>query len=144
MEDNMEKRKSNNREVGSPIIGLVLSIIIVSCNSNNSAIEVNRSAPENVLRSYFDAWEKGEWEVQLSMMDEKYIDMAPEPVKKLNVISINPISATTKEDSSYRVIFDIEVVGNGVSMRTGRYDWNYYLRWNEIRKSWLIINYGVG
>jgi hypothetical protein len=144
VKENMENKKSSKKVIELTIIGLIFSLIIVSCISNKETIEVNRSDPENVLRAYFDAWEKGEWEVQLSMMDEKYKGMAPEPVNKLNIISINPITSNTKEDNNYRVIFDIEVVGGGVSMNTGRYDWNYYLRWNEIRKSWLIINYGVG
>jgi hypothetical protein len=144
VKENMENKKSSKKVIELTIIGLIFSLIIVSCISNKETIEVNRSDPENVLRAYFDAWEKGEWEVQLSMMDEKYKGMTPEPVNKLNIISIKPITSITKEDNNYRVIFDIEVVGGGVSMNTGRYDWNYYLRWNEIRKSWLIINYGVG
>jgi hypothetical protein len=128
------------------ILIIILSITLVNtgCVSSENMRIIDRNIPESVLRAYFIAWERGEWDVQLSMMDGKYQGMAPEPANTIKIVSIDPIASYTKDDCNYRVIFDIEVAGQGVSMHTGRYDWNYYLRWNENRKSWLIINYGVG
>jgi hypothetical protein len=141
---NCTKEIFHSHKLVATLIFFSLSLLFTHCVPNNTSITVDRNNPEIVLRSYFIAWEKGDWEGQRSMMDEKYIGMAPEPAKKIDIISISPISSYSKEDRYYRVIFDIEVVGEGVSMHTGRYDWNYYLRWNKISKSWLIINYGVG
>jgi hypothetical protein len=127
-----------------PYITLLFLFVLTRCTFIDNSIKVERKNPEIVLRAYFDAWERGEWQIQQSMMDEKYLGMAPESVENITIISINPIASYTKEDHNYRVILNIEVVGQGVSMQTGKYDWNYYLRWNDKRNSWLIITYGVG
>jgi hypothetical protein len=108
------------------------------------AVTVDRHNPESVLRAYFDAWERSDWSVQVSLMDEKYAQMAPEPVDSISILEIQPIASSSLTARIYLVIFEIKVKGQGISMQSGRYDWNYYLTWDAKRGSWFITNYGSG
>ncbi len=123
-----------------PIIALALGL--VSCSSSGPAVD--RHDPEAVLRAYFAAWQRGDWSAQASFMDDKYAGMNPEPVESIRVLEIVPLPAPSSNERLYRVVFDIQVKGQGVSMRSGRYDWSYYLTWEAGRGSWLITNYGAG
>ena len=115
-----------------------------STNTSKAAVIVDRHNPKSVLRAYFDAWERSDWSVQASLMDEKYAQMVPEPVDSIRILEIQPISSSSVTEQTYHVIFEIKVKGQGVSMQSGRYDWSYYLTWDAKRGSWLITNYGAG
>lgn len=125
------------------LVVILASLLLVGC-SNAGKAAVNRHNPESVLRAYFDAWERGDWSVQTSLMDEKYAQMEPEPVDSIRILNIRPISSSSTTERIYQVIFDIKVKGPGVSMPSGRNDWKYVLTWNEQRGSWLITDYGAG
>ena len=77
-------------------------------------------------------------------MDHKYAGMDPEPVDSIRLLEIRLISSPSSDERTYRVVFEIKVKGQGVSMQSGRYDWTYYLTWDSTRNSWLITNYGAG
>jgi hypothetical protein len=113
-------------------------------NTGKTAITVDRNNPESVLRAYFNAWEQSDWPLQASLMDEKYAQMVPEPVVSIRIREIRPIPSSSLTDQTYHVIFEIKVKGQGISMQSGQYDWNYYLMWDTKRSSWLITNYGAG
>ena len=130
------------------LFSLVLSLAFLlsaGCtNTSKAAVTVDRHNPESVLCAYFDAWERSDWFVQASLMDEKYAHMVPEPVDSIHILVIQPISSSSLTEQTYHVIFEIKVNGQGVSMQSGQYDWSYYLTWNAKRGSWLITNYGAG
>ena len=108
-------------------------------------VTVDRRNPESVLRAYFDAWQRSDWSVQSSMMAANYAQMAPEPVDSISILELQPIpTSLLTERTTYHVIFEIKVKGQGISMHNGRYDWSYYLTWDAQRGSWLITNYGAG
>ena len=111
---------------------------------NVSPVTVDRQDPESVLRAYFDAWQRSDWSAQASLMDEKYAQMAPEPVDLIRILEIQPVLSSSLTERTYRVIFEIQVKGQGVSMQSGQYGWSYYLTWDPKRSSWLITNYGAG
>jgi len=121
-----------------------LATSLPPAQTSSVPVAVDRHNPESVLRAYFDAWVRSDWSVQLSLMDEKYGQMAPEPVDSINILEIQPISSSSLTYQTYHVIFEIKVKGQGISMQSGRYDWSYYLTWNPKRDSWLITNYGTG
>ncbi len=124
---------------------LALALVLVSCSALRPPLPpVDRRDPEAVLRGYFAAWQRGDWSAQASFMDAKYARMDPEPVESLSVVEIAPLPGGSSGERSYRVVFEIKVKGHGVSMRSGRYDWTYYLTWDAARASWLITNYGAG
>ncbi len=121
---------------------VALALGLVSCSSAGPAVD--RHDPEAVLRAYFAAWQRGDWSAQASFMDDNYAGMDPEPLESLYLVEIVPLPAPSSNERLYRVVFDIRVKGQGVSMRSGRYDWSYYLAWDAGRGSWLITNYGAG
>jgi hypothetical protein len=114
-----------------------------STNTSKTADTIDRHNPESVLRAYFDAWQRSDWSVQASLMDEKYAQMAPEPVDLIRILEIQPVLSSLLTERTYRVIFEIQVKGQGVSMQSGQYGWSYYLTWDAKRSSWLITNYGA-
>ena len=121
---------------------ILLCLLCSSCmNISKTAIAVDRHDPEAVLRAYFEAWGRGDWATEASFMDEKYAGMVPEPVDSIRILEIYAlnISPTWR---AYQVTFEIKVKGEGVSMQSGQYNWNYYLSWDAQRGSWLISNYG--
>ncbi len=117
---------------------------IPSTQTPSVPVTVDRHNPESVLRAYFDAWERSDLSVQVSLMNGKYAQMVPEPVDSIRILEIQPISSSSLTERTYHVIFEIKVKGQGVSMQSGRYDWSYYLTWDAKRGSWLITNYGAG
>jgi hypothetical protein len=102
---------------------------------------VDRHDPESVVREYFEAWGRGDWSAEASFMDEKYAGMAPEPVDSIRILELRALN-TASTERTYQVIFEIKVKGEGVSMQSGQYNWNYYLSWDAQRATWLISNYG--
>lgn len=126
-----------------PIVAMAL--VLASCSALRPPLPpVDRHDPQAVLRAYFAAWEQGNWSAQASFMDDKYAGMVPEPVASLHILQLVPLSEASSGERLYRVVFEIQVKGRGVSMRTGRYDWTYHLSWDAGRDSWLITNYGAG
>ncbi len=123
-----------------PIIALALGL--ASCSAARPPVD--RHDPEAMLRLYFAAWQRGDWPAQASFMGDNYAGMNPEPLQSLRVLEIVPLADASSGERLYRVVFDIEVKGQGVSMRSGRYAWSYYLTWDAGRDSWLITNYGAG
>ena len=113
-------------------------------NTTKVAVTVDRHSPESVLHAYFDAWDRSDWAGLNSFMDEKYGQIAPEPVDSIRIIEMQSIANSSSTDRTYYVVFDIKVKGQGVSMHSGRYDWSYYLIWEPKRGSWIITNYGAG
>ena len=128
----------------SLVVSLAFLLSAGCTNTSKTADTIDRHNPESVLRAYFDTWERSDWSVQASLMDEKYAQMVPEPVESIRILEIQPISSSSLTEQTYHVIFEIKVKGQGVSMQSGRYDWNYYLTWDAERSSWLITNYGAG
>jgi hypothetical protein len=124
-------------------LGMVLLCILCSScmNIGKTAIAVDKRDPESVLRAYFEAWGRDDWAAEASFMDEKFAGMAPEPVDSIRVLEIHAFN-TGSTERSYHVLFEIKVKGEGVSMQSGQYNWNYYLSWDAQRGSWLISNYG--
>ncbi len=142
---------SSHRVTKRFLFSLVVSLAFLlfagctdSTNTSKDAVTVDRHNPESVLRAYFDAWERSDWSVQASLMDEKYAQMVPEPVDSIRILEIQPISSSSLTERACHVIFEIKVKGQGVSMQSGQYDWSYYLTWDAKRGSWLITNYGAG
>ena len=139
---------SSRRATMSFLFSLVASLTFLlstGCtNTNKAVVTVDRHNPESVLQAYFDAWKRGDWSDQASLMDEKYAQMVPEPGDSIRIIEIQPIVDSSSTERTYHVIFEIKVKGQGVSMQSGRYDWSYYLTWDAKRGSWLITNYGAG
>ena len=124
---------------------LISPLLIAGCSkTNHPAIPVDYNNPESVLRAYFKAWEQGEWSFQVSLMDEKYAQMVPEPVESIHILEFQAITNTLPSEHTYQVDFEIKVKGNGISMQSGEYSWTYYLSWDDKRASWIITNYGAG
>lgn len=109
---------------------------------SNPEFKVDRSNPESVLRAYFDAWERGDWSTKKSLMHPHYRETMNEPVKSIRLIEVHEEKRLSKTRVIYHVIFDIKVVGRGLSMQNGRYDWTYYLAWDDRSNSWIITDYG--
>ena len=129
----------------SLLAGIVLLLLITGYSqTNQTAISFDSTDPESVLRAYFKAWEKSDWALQTSLMDAKYAQMTPEPVDSIRILEIKAIPSSSSSERTYQVVFEIRVKGKGVSMQTGKYNWTYYLSWDEKRNSWLITNYGAG
>jgi hypothetical protein len=128
----------------SLMVILVFLLSAACTNPNKAAVTVDLRDPESVLRAYFDAWQRSDWSGQASHMDRKYAHMEPEPVDSIRLLEIQPILNSSLTERTYRVIFEIKVKGQGVSMQSGRGDWQYYLTWEAKRGSWLITNYGAG
>ena len=127
-------------------LGLGLSLGSAGCGMSDepSTVSVDRANPEAVIRAYFDAWERGDWEGQAAFMDEMYAGMVPEPLESIRVLSIEPLGDPSTTRRVYAVSFDIQVKGQPVSMVSGHYDWTYELTWDDQQGSWLITNYGAG
>ena len=125
------------------LVSLELLFTTGCTNTSKAGATVDRHNPESVLRAYFEAWELGDTPVQLSFMDPKYAQMAPEPVDSLRILDLQFTSSSPTE-RTYRVKFEIIVKGKGVSMQSGRYNWSYTLTWEPKRDSWIITNYGAG
>jgi len=106
-------------------------------------VTFDRHNPESVLRGYFDAWGRNDWSAQKSFMDQKYAPMSPEPVDSIHILQIK-VSGSSATEQNYQVLFEIRVKGQGISMYSGKYQWDYYLTWDASRDSWLITNYGAG
>ena len=140
----MNIRLRTNTILLSSLVGIALLLITGCSQSNQSALSFDSTDPESVLRAYFRAWEKGDWALQTSLMDEKYAHMTPEPANSIHILEIKAIPSSSSSERAYQVVFDIQVKGEGVSMQTGQYDWTYYLSWDKKRNSWLITNYGAG
>ena len=121
-------------------LGLIF-LLCSSCTNTGKMAAVDRHDPESVLRAYFEAWGQGDWSAEASFMDEKYAGMAPEPVDSIRILEIRALNSTST-GRAYQVSFEIKVKGQGVSMHSGKYDWDYYLSWDKARASWLISNYG--
>jgi hypothetical protein len=102
-------------------------------------VTFDRHDPESVLRAYFDAWDRNDWAAMASLERER----APEPVDFVRILVIKEISSSSTE-YVYEVGFEIQVIGQGVSMHSGRYGWKYYLTWDPNRDTWFISNYGYG
>jgi hypothetical protein len=126
------------------MVSLVFLLSADCTNTNKAAGTVDLRNPESVIRAYFDAWQRSDWSGQASLMDEKYAQMIHEPVDSIRLLEIQPISSSSSTERTYHVIFEIKVKGQGVSMQSGRVDWQYYLTWEAKRGSWLITNYGAG
>ena len=126
-------------------MALLTRLVAASCSRpSSSAVTVDRRDPESVVRGYFDAWERSDWPAQVSFMSGTYANMAPEPADSLRVVEIHRLKESSATVARYRVVFDIKVQGEGVSMSSGRCDWTYDLTWDADRGSWLITNYGAG
>ena len=124
------------------LVVITLCLLCSSCmNIGKTDIGVDRHDPESVLRAYFEAWGQGDWSAEASFMDEKYAGMAPEPVDSIRILELRALNTATTE-RTYQVIFEIKVKGEGVSMQSGQYNWNYYLSWDAQRGTWLISDYG--
>ena len=123
----------------------MLFVVCLICSScwypGKKGIAVDRHDPDSVLRAYFEAWGRGDWAAEASFMDEKYAGMAPEPVDSIRILEISALN-TSSTWRAYQVLFEIKVKGQGVSMQSGQYNWNYYLTWDAQRASWLISEYG--
>ncbi len=124
-------------------LGLLLLLLYVFGIFPHRIVVINRQNPDDVLQAYFDAWSRSDWATQASLMDKKYGNMTPEPVRSINILNIRTISSSASE-KVYSVVFEIQVKGSGISMHDGRYEWSYYLTWNPKTKEWLITNYGAG
>jgi hypothetical protein len=133
-----------NKIVLSLAAGITLLLIAGCFKVHQTAISVDINDPESVLRAYFKAWEQGDWSFQTSLMDEKYAQTVPEPVDSIRILEIQAIPGSSSSERTYQVVFEIKVKGKGVSMQSGKYNWTYYLSWDEKRNSWLITNYGAG
>ncbi len=124
------------------------ALILASCSPPGLPAGVDRRDPEAVLHAYFDAWARGDGAAQASLMDARmaanFAGVDPEPIDSIQVLNVQLASTPSATERIYRVVFDIQVKGTGVSMRSGRYDWTYYLTWDAARGSWLISNYGAG
>ena len=126
-------------------MALTIAACSCSCSAPSKTISavIDMRNPEAVIRGYFDAWKRGDWAGQDSLMVKLYRGMVPEPVESLRVLELRLINNSTLR-CLYYVAFEIKVKGHGVSMESGRYDWSYELKWDESRKAWLISNYGAG
>ena len=80
----------------------------------------------------------------LTLKNVRAASTGTSPVDSIRIIAIQPLADPSSTERTYRVIFEIKVKGQGVSMQSGRCDWNYYLTWDAKRGSWLITNYGAG
>lgn len=135
---------STNKIALSLLVGVMILCIAGCSKTSQAIISVDHNDPESVLRAYFKAWEQGQWSIQESLMDEKYAQMAPEPVDSIQILEIKTIPNSSSLERTYQVVFEIKVKGKGVSMQSGKYSWTYYLSWNQKHNSWLITNYGAG
>jgi Domain of unknown function (DUF4829) len=128
------------------VLALGLGLDSAGCNTSDApaTASVDRANPEAVIRAYFDAWERGDWEGQAAFMDGNYADMVPEPLESIRVLAIRPLGDPSTTRRVYAVSFDIKVKGQPVSMESGHYDWTYELTWDNQQGSWLITNYGAG
>jgi hypothetical protein len=77
-------------------------------------------------------------------MDKKFERMVPEPVESIKLLEVSPLKGSSATHTVYRVVFEIKVKEEGISMESGRYDWTYELTWDPQRASWLISDYGSG
>lgn len=109
----------------------------------STSLSLDLQDPESVLRAYFAAWQRGDWDLQASFMDAEYADMQPEPVESLRIASLHKLQQSASR-CLFEVTFDIIVKGQGVSMSNGRYRWSYELTRSVGEESWLITNYGAG
>lgn len=109
----------------------------------STSVSLDLLDPESVLRAYFSAWQRGDWDLQASFMDAKYADMQPEPVESLRILSLRKLQQSASR-CLFEVSFDITVQGQGVSMSNGGYRWSYELTRNTGEESWVITNYGAG
>jgi hypothetical protein len=128
----------------STLFRLALTLIFLfcsSCTNTSRTATVDRYDPEALLRAYFDAWGRGDWSAEASFMDAKFAGMAPEPVDAIRILEIYALK-TSSTWRAYQVTFEIKVKSDGVSMQSGKYNWNYYLTWNAKHASWLISDYG--
>jgi len=124
------------------LVMIMLCLLCSSCmNPGKTDIGVNRHDPESVVRAYFEAWGRNDWATEASFMDEKYAGMAAEPVDSIRILELHALN-TAPTERTYQVIFEIKVKGEGVSIQSGQYNWNYYLSWDAQRGTWLISNYG--
>lgn len=101
-------------------------------------VPFNHHDPEAVLRAYFDAWNRNDWKACESLGGR-----CNEPVESVRILEIHG-SCEYLTECIYSVLFEIKVVGKGVSMHTGQYPWSYYLTWDANRDTWYISNYGFG
>src|SRR5262245_20644701 len=101
------------------------------------ATPVDLHDPEAVLRAYFEAWDRQDWDAMAYL--ER--DRAPEPVEFVRILELKKISSSPTK-YVYEVRFEIQVKGQGVSMHTGQYLWTYFLTWVPNRDMWYISNYG--
>ena len=112
--------------------------------SEQSKLElVDRHDPESVLRAYFAAWQKGEWQKEALYMSSVFYDTVPEPAKSLTIVDMQGLESSSSH-CLYSVTFNFVPLGAPVSMEAGRYSWTYDLNWDSQRQSWIITNYGEG
>ena len=110
-----------------------------SVETNHISVSFDSHEPEAVLRAYFDAWNRNDWDTMTYLESQR----VPEPVEFVHILEIQQISSSETE-CVYSVLFEIKVKGQGGSMHNGQYPWNYYLTWDENRDTWYISNYGFG
>jgi hypothetical protein len=103
----------------------------------------DRHDPAAVLRAYFDAWNRNDWVARESLRPVSKVRVVPEQVDWIRILEVESISSSPTE-YVYRVVFEIQVTGQGISMHSGRYGWKYYLTWDPNRDTWYISNYGGG
>jgi hypothetical protein len=123
---------------------LVIVAATFACTKVKRSPAVDRHNPEAVLRSYFAAWNRNDYPCQKTLMTANYTEVATEPIKSVELISITPLDNASGTKREYAVSFDIKFDGKGYSMQSGRYQWTYTLSWDATRDSWLISNYGAG
>ncbi|MHB1476324.1 MAG: hypothetical protein ACYCXD_01975 [Coriobacteriia bacterium] len=123
------------------LLVLVALVAVGGCSARYA--DVDRGDPTEVLRSYFDAWERNDSSAKESFMAATYAGTVPEPVKSIEIVDISQVERSSTR-CLFEVSFDIVTKGEGVSMTTGRYDWIYELTWDADRQSWIITHYGFG
>ena len=74
------------------VASLVLVCAVGCAGGGSPAAALDRHDPEAVLRAYFDAWARGDWPAQTTLMDEKYGRMEPEPLDSIRILDIKLLS----------------------------------------------------
>lgn len=105
------------------------------------SVPFDRHDPESVIRAFFDAWERKDANALASILMYKRGDTVFEPTDSIKIQEIKLVSSSPTE-RVYKVIFEVKIKGEGITMHSGKYGWKYYLTWDANRDSWLITNYG--
>jgi hypothetical protein len=122
------------------ILALFLSAVLLSgCAVSGPAADLDPGDPQSVLREYFAAWNRGDFDSMRSL-EERPSGLDPAPLNSIRVASITALGEPSSRERAYRVSLDVDSDGlvDCEPVPSGHHEWSYVLRWDKVRKSWLI------